>query len=341
MAIKRIVLFMVIVSFAAMPMFASGEQEGEGGSDGEPEEVTLKVGLIDPPGHIDVQATERMADLIDEKTDGGLTLEIYPASELGFAPDLLEGLTVGTVEMFVGATTWLGSFEIDYWISGVLYMFNDQEHAREIHAGEAFEGLRETVREEHGIRVLTQNWDRGPRNFIATEPIETPEDLEGLKIRVPEQRSWINNFELAGANPTPIALSETFTGLQQGVVSATEQASNWLYFNNYHQVAENLTLSNHNYEETGVMIAEDVYQDLPESYQDALVESANEVTEWHNEQVLQEIEEAEEEMADEGVNIIEVDQEAWKDHFRETIPELAEIVGYSDSLLNSIMETWD
>ena len=89
------------------------------------------------------------------------------------------------------------------------------------------------------------------------------------------------------------------------------------------------------------MIAEDVYQDLPASYQDALVESANEVTEWHNEQVLQEIEEAEAAMAEEGVNIIEVDQEAWKDHFREIIPELADVVGYSDSLLNSIMETWD
>ena len=341
MNIKRFVFFVVMAALVAAPMFAAGEQEAGDAASGEQEDVTLRVGLIDPPGHIDVQATERMADLVEEKTDGGLTLEVYPAAELGNAPDLLEGLTLGTVQMFVGATTWLGSYDIDYWISGVLYMFNDQEHARVILAGEAFEDLRETVREEHGIRVLTQSWDRGPRNFISTQPIETPEDLEGLRIRVPEQKSWINNFELAGANPTPIALAETFTGLQQGVVSATQQASNWLYFNNYHQVAENLTLSNHNYEETGVMISEDVYQDLPESYQTAITEAANEVTEWHNEQVLQEIEEAEAEMAEEGINIIEVDQEAWKDHFREIIPELAEVVGYSDSLLNSIMETWD
>jgi len=336
---KRTLLLMVIVALLAMPLFASGEAEG--GEAEEMEPVVLKVGLIDPPGHIDVLATERMADLVSEKTDGGLTLEVYPASQLGFAMDLLEGMTVGTVEMFVGATTWLGAFEIDYWISGVLYMFNDQQHAREIHSGEAFQALRDTVREEHGIRVLTQEWDRGPRNFISTTPIETPEDLQGLKIRVPEQKSWINNFELAGANPTPIALVETFTGLQQGVVQATEQASNWLYFNKYHTVANNLTLSNHNYEETGVMIAEDVYQDLPAAYQTALTEAAQEVTQWHNEQVLEDIREAEAAMAEEGINIIEVDREAWKDHFREIIPELAEIVGYSDELLDSIMETWD
>jgi TRAP-type transport system periplasmic protein len=336
---SRFAFLALIVAIVAMPLLAGGQSEEGAASADEP--IVLKVGLIDPPGHVDVLATERMAELVSEKTDGGLVLEVYPASQLGFAMDLLEGMTVGTVEMFVGATTWLGAFEIDYWISGVLYMFNDQEHAREIHAGPAFDALRETVREEHGIRVLTQEWDRGPRNFISTVPIETPDDLQGLKIRVPEQKSWINNFELAGANPTPIALVETFTGIQQGVVSATEQASNWLYFNKYHTIAENLTLSNHNYEETGVMIAEDVYQSLPEEYQRALTEAAHEVTAWHTEQVLAEIEEAEEAMAAEGVNIIEVDQDAWKEHFRADIPELAEIVGYSDELLDSIMATWD
>ncbi|NBF40766.1 MAG: hypothetical protein GVY14_10160, partial [Spirochaetes bacterium] len=103
---KRTLLLMVIVALLAMPLFASGEAEG--GEAEEMEPVVLKVGLIDPPGHIDVLATERMADLVSEKTDGGLTLEVYPASQLGFAMDLLEGMTVGTVEMFVGATTWLG-----------------------------------------------------------------------------------------------------------------------------------------------------------------------------------------------------------------------------------------
>lgn len=332
-------LFVTVLVFAMAGTLLAGGQQGGGMQEMEP--MTLKVGLIDPPGHIDVLASERMAELVEEKTDGGLLLEIYPASQLGFAMDMLEGMTVGTVEMFVGATTWLGAFERDYWISGVLYMFNDQEHARETHAGPAFQELADRVVDNHGIRVLSQNWDRGPRNFISTVPIRTPEDLQGLNIRVPEQQSWINNFELAGANPTPIALVETFTGLQQGVVDATEQASNWLYFNNYHTVARNLTVSNHNYEETGVMIADLVWQEMPEAYQQALEEAIQEVTGWHNQQVLEDIQEAEAAMRQEGITIHEVDQEAWKEHFRAIIPELAEIVGYSDDLLDAIMATWD
>lgn len=332
------VLLIMILTFS---FSVYGNAEGEASGTEELKPMTLKVGLIDPPGHIDVVAAEKVAQLVNEKTNGGLTLEVYPASQLGFATDMLEGMTVGTVEMFVGATTWLGAFSKDFWISGVLYMFNDQEHARAVHQGDAFKKLAESVREDVGIRLLAQEWDRGPRNFISTSPIVEPSDIEGLKIRVPEQKSWINNFELAGANPTPIALVETFTGLQQGVVDSTEQASNWLYFNKYHTIGKNLALTNHNYEETGVMISESVWNKLPSSYQVALVEAVEEVTPWHNDQLLSDIEDAEAAMRADGVNVTEVDRAAWKSHFRAIIPELAEIVGYSEDLLDSIVSTWD
>ena len=136
-------------------------------------QTVLKVGLIDPPDHIDVQATERMAEAVSEATDGEVVLEVYPASQLGFAQDMLSGMKLGTVEMFVGATTWLGAFDKDWWISGTLYIFNDQDHARAVHEGEMFQAMADQLAEEQGIRVLAQNWDRGPRNFISTTPVET------------------------------------------------------------------------------------------------------------------------------------------------------------------------
>lgn len=331
---KKLIAIAIVALLASSHAFAGGDAETD-------EPIVLRAGLIDPPDHVDVTATEMFADIVADRTEGGLVIQVYPASQLGFAAEMLEGMTLGTVDMFVGATTWLGAFEVDYWISGVLYMFNNQEHAREIHQGEAFAELGERLIDEHGIRVLAQEWDRGPRNFIATEPIRTPADLEGLRIRVPPQVSWVNNFELAGAAPTPLPLVETFTGLQQGVVTATEQASNWLYFNDYHTIANYLTRSNHNYEETGVMISEEVWQSLPAAYQQILVDAIQEVTEFRNEQVLIEIEEAEAAMAAEGVNIIDVDVNAWKAHFREGIPELMEIVGYTPEFSQAIISTWD
>lgn len=303
-------------------------------------EFTIKAGLIDPPGHIDTKATEKFAGLVAEKTDGNVKIEVYPASQLGFAMDMLQGMKLGTVEMFVGATTWLGAFEKDFWISGCLYVFNDQEHARQIHEGAFFKKMSENLAKKHGIRILTQSWDRGPRNFISTKPVKTPADLKGLKIRVPGQKSWILNFELAGANPTPMPLVETFTGLQQGIVEATEQASNWLYFNKYHTIAKHLTRSNHNYEETGIMISERVYQSLPDKYRQALSEAAVEAGQWHNKIVTQEIEDAEQKMAEKGINIINPDVTAWQKHFRSNFPELVKKVGYSQELADYIMNEW-
>ena len=166
------------------------------------------------------------------------------------------------------------------------------------------------------------------------------DDLKGLKVRVPEQKSWIVNFKLAGASPTPIALVETFTGLQQGVVDATEQASNWLYFNKYHTIAKNLTRSSHNYEETGVMISEKLYQSLPEEYRQALTDAAAEISPWHNEIVTQEIMDAEKKMAAEGVTIIDPDIAAWQKHIRANFPKLVEEVGYSKELTDYIMSEW-
>lgn len=303
-------------------------------------ETVLKVGLIDPPAHIDVIASQRVADRVAEMTNGEVKLEIYPAAQLGFASDMLSGLKLGTVEMFVGATTWLGAFETDFWVPGTLYVFNDQEQAREMHQSATFQAMNDRLVENHGIRVLAQNWDRGPRNFISTRPVETIQDLEDLKIRVPPQESWIENFKLAGAAATPMPLSETFTGLQQGIVESTEQASNWLYGNKYHTIANNLTRTNHNYEETGVMISERVFQNLTEEQRTAVVDAINEVTGWHNEQVAIQIAEAEEKMTAEGINIIDVDVDAWKEHFRANFDTIVEIVGYSDDLAAELKAQW-
>lgn len=304
-------------------------------------ETVLKVGLIDPPAHIDVVASQRVADRVSELTNGEVKMEIYPAAQLGFASDMLSGLKLGTVEMFVGATTWLGAFETDFWISGTLYVFNDQEQARAMHESATFQAMGERLVENHGIRVLAQNWDRGPRNFISTRPVATIEDLKGLKIRVPPQESWIENFKLAGAAATPMPLSETFTGLQQGIVESTEQASNWLYGNKYHTIANNLSRTNHNYEETGVMISENVYQSLTEDQRAAIVTAINEVSGWHNEQVAIQIAEAEEKMAAEGINIIDVDVQAWKEHFRSNFDTIVDIVGYSPELVEEMKSQWD
>ncbi len=102
------------------------------------------------------------------------------------------------------------------------------------------------------------------------------------------------------------------------MIDASEQASNWLLFHRYHTVADNLPLTHHDFEQSGVYISEDVYSQLTPEFQDIIREATQEVPDWHNKMVLEEIAAAEEEMDMVGINLIEVDSDAWSDHFSST-----------------------
>ncbi|MFW6015591.1 MAG: TRAP transporter substrate-binding protein [bacterium] len=314
------------------------------GNNVQAQDVELKAGLILPSDHVATQATERMAELVSERTDGEVKIEVYPSSQLGQAPDMLEGMGSGTIDMFVGAVTWLGSYEKDYWLPGVLYLFEDQDMCREIHRGPYFEELAQTMKEEHDIMVLTQDWDRGARHFLSTDdygPILEPEDLKEFDLRVPEQDSWIKVFELVDADPTPVALEEAFTGLQQGVISGMEGGLDWTYQNKYYEVAPNISLSAHNYEQSGVFISELSAEKLTEEQLNIIEETSKEVGKWQNEKLAEEIDNAKEEMEDEGVKFHEPNRDALMEHFRDRLwPELQEEIGYSEDLVDHIMEQW-
>ena len=158
---------------------------------------------------------------------------------------------------------------------------------------------------------------------------------------MPPQDSWIANFELAGASPIPMPLTETFTGLQQGIVEATEQASNWLYANKYHTIAPNLTRTAHNFEETGVMISESVWQSP-----DARTAGSDPDRRRRGRGLAQRAARrprstsAEAAMEAEGVTIHDVDIARWQEQFRANLDTIVDQVGYSPELVDSIRADW-
>lgn len=299
----------------------------------------VKIGLVDPEGHPHIAACKRFAEIVHKKTNNEVKVEIYPSSQLGDAGDMIQGLNQGTIEAFFGAVTFLGNHIKDFWLPGTLYLFKDQDHCRKIHNGPEFKELSEKIQKEAGVRVFTMGYDRGPRHLISKKPLQTLEGLKGLRIRVPAQKSWVKNFELAGAAPQAIAVSETFTGLQQGIVQATEQASNWLYFNQYHSIAKNITKSYHNYEQGGLFFSELIYKSYPDDVKKVLFETAKEVETYHNELMEKDIVTSEEAMKEAGVAFHDIELEKWQDYFHDIIPTLSKEIGYSKSLVDSILES--
>lgn len=300
-------LAMIIALTCGGILFANGQ--GENSSAIEP--LTIKLAHIDPVTHPHNLASERFAEIVMEKTDGSIIVEVYPAGQLGNAPNLMEQIQLGTIEMFQGGIGWWGSSVPDFWLVASNFVFDNLEHSRAVMTGQIGDGLAIQLLEKVGVRSLVLGMIRNPRNLASTRPIRSLEDLQGLKVRVPEMPNWMIPWEALGSNPTPMPLTEAYLGLQQGVVEGVEHGYPQLYLNNYTEVAKYVTNTEHQYEMAGFFISESFFQSLPEEYQKVIVDAAEEAEGYNNTLQIDYRAKSQQDMLNQGVEFIDIDREPW------------------------------
>jgi len=335
---KRVFSILLVLTVCAGVLFAGGQQDAEGGAKADADKVyKIKLGHIDPPTHPHHLACEKMAEIVKEETDGKVIIEVYPAGQLGNAPNLMEQLKMGSIQMFQGGIGWWGSSLPDYWLVASNFVFDNLEHSRAVMKGEIGDDVAARLNEAVGVRVLTQGMIRNPRNLASVKPVRSLDDLQGLKVRVPEMPNWMLPWKALGANPTPMPLTETYLGLKQGVVEGVEHGYPQLYLNNYTEVAQYVTNTEHQFEMAGMFIQEDFYQSLPAEYQQILMDAAAAAEEYNNEKQVEYKASAKEKMLEQGVEFIDIDRGPWYEMGREimkekVVPELK----ITDGLLEKI-----
>ena len=186
--------------------------------------------------------------------------------------------------------------------------------------------------------MLTQGMIRNPRNLLTTAPVRTLDDLRGLKVRVPEMPNWMVPWEALGANPTPMPLTETFLGLQQGVVEGVEHGYPQLHLNGYTEVAKYVTVTEHQYEMAGFFINANFFDNLPQEYQQILLDAAVEAEEYNNELQVDYKAQAEQDMRAAGVEFIEIDTAPWYEVGRQIM--LTEVVPTLNITPGLLEEIW-
>lgn len=332
---KRVLISFLLIAIVVGVPFAGGAREDQ-------EQVfQFRLAHIDPPTHPHHLASERFADLVAERTDGMVQIEVYPAGQLGNAPSIMEQLQLGTIAMFQGGVGWWGSSVPDYWLVASNFVYDNTEHSLAVMNGEIGDDLAARLLDRTGVRVLTQGLVRNPRHLLTVTPVRTLDDLSGLNIRVPEMQNWMVPWEALGANPTPMPLPETYLGLQQGVVEGTEHEWPQLLSNNFSEVAKYATETYHQYETAGFFIAEEVFESLPARYQDVLVQAALDAEAYNNELQASFVEEARERMRTEhGVEFIPVDIEPWYEVGRDIMLNVVSPqLGFTSGLLERIWDT--
>jgi TRAP-type transport system periplasmic protein len=280
------------------------------GKDAEP--VVLKLGHVLPSSEIHAQAAEKFAAEVEKATDGKLKIEVFADGTLGKDKDLLEGLKVGTADIWLGGAGVLSGASDTAKIFTVPFMFEDQEHFEKVYSGEIGQEISDSILEESQYKVLSY-WTRGARWLTTKNEVKTPEDLKGLKIRVPDSPVFVKSFEQLGASPTPMEFGEVFTSLQQGVIDGQENPLSLIYNSKLNEVVDYLVKTEHVREPITVVISGAAYDKLSPELQKALVDAANgEAKTFTADEVQKGDDQFLQKLKDAGMNVIEPDIAAFQ-----------------------------
>lgn len=234
----------------------------------------LKLGHVWPKSEIHAQATQKFAKEVEKLSNGKLKIGIYGDGTLGDDKDLLEGMKVGTTDIWIGGSGVLSSSSETAKILTIPFMFRDREHFNKVYNGEVGKEISEKIQKESGYKVLSY-WDRGARWLTTNNEVKQPDDLKGLKIRVPDSPVFVNSWKTLGAAPTPMEFGEVFTSIQQGVIDGQENPLSLIYNSKFNEVVKYLVRTEHVREPISMVISDQTFNSLSPEFQDVLVKAAN------------------------------------------------------------------
>ena len=287
---------------------ASGE-ETAAEIDGDPHEFKLSTHLSAEHGC--VKYAQKFAELLEEKSGGNMKIDIYTDGQLGGQTENCEALVAGSVDMTIIDTGTLGSYDPRYGIFDMPYVFSSKEHAQKVVSGEIGAKLNEMASETTGIHPLTIQPILFRNVLLKGKEVRTPEDLKGVKVRVPDNPSIEACFSALGATPVAMPSGEVYTAVQTGVTDGLEGNSEFIVQSKYYEVADTFSKTEHIFTCTCTCISENVYQSLTDSQKALLNECAVEAMDYFYEVYETIEEESDQAMKDAGVTFIEdVDKEA-------------------------------
>ncbi|WP_052255147.1 DctP family TRAP transporter solute-binding subunit [Salinicoccus sp. YB14-2] len=293
--------------------------------------------LVNPTQSTHIMS-EEFKKQVEEESDGRLKVELYPSGSL-FPSDreAIEAVQLGNVEMTIPALASVSGFDQDFMILDLPYLFEDTEEAYSVLDGPFGQGLLDGLEDvnikglvygENGFRHITNN----------IQPVHTPEDIEGQKMRTLESPVHADVFNAFGANASPFAFGEMYSTLQQGTYDAMESPIALMYTSNLYEVQQYMSLTSHVYMPVALLMNNDFYESLEPDLQEIVMDAAEDYRE--NQRVLsqEQNEEYMQEMVDAGLQVNDLTDEE-----RQAFSEKAEPVyeKYEEMLGPELFEALD
>ena len=284
------------------------------------------------PGNPKWDASERFAELVEEKTEGRVTIDVGGNAQFAEDAEALTNMRLGTLAFSANSQGPMSAIVPQFSLLGLPFLFDDLPQAWDVVDGPFGDSL-EALADEQGLIVLAF-WDNGIRQTSNNvRPIKAPADLAGLKIRTPPDPITVDIFNALGASPTPLAFSELYIALEQGVVDGQENPLINIWSSKLYEVQKYISLTGHKYEATLLLASKTVFDTFSEEDQAAIREAAKESGEYNRQRSLNDEKELRAKLEEAGVTFNEVDKQPFVDatqpvydQWREKYPEMVDQV---------------
>jgi len=235
----------------------------------------LKLGHVYTVGHPWHEGALLAAELIAKKSNGRIEVEIYPAGQLGSESDQLEQLIQGSLDILAVGPSQIGNMYTPFNILDMPYLFRGYEHGAAFCHSEIAKEMAEKLRKKFGIRILSYSL-QGTHAIIANKPIQTPDDLKGFRLRIPEQRVMISTAKAFGAIPSVIAYTEAYMALQQGIVDGLGNPITSISTMKFYECMDYVSLTKHIIGVCTYSMNDNIFNSFSEKDQQIILEAFDE-----------------------------------------------------------------
>ena len=322
--VKSFLVVLLVISFSSLALAA--------------DKYELRFNHVLGPTHPYHAGFEKWAERVKERTNGGLVIKVFHSAQLGVEEDILEQIRQGVP---VGQNTdsaRMGNYVPGIAVMNAPYFVTSIEEVKKLNQSPTVQKWNEELATKFGFKVLSFNWVQGFRHFMTNEPIRSPSDLKGLRIRTPPAPIWQESVRALGAVPTALNFGEIYTALQQGAVDGAELVYDNITAGKLYEVIKYVNETGHFLLINFQVISSKWFDSLPAEYQKILIEECDKAGLETSYQIQENTEAVKKIVQEKGMTVVsDVDMEAFKEAGKAAYEKL-DLMGAREQVFKELAE---
>jgi tripartite ATP-independent transporter DctP family solute receptor len=286
--------------------------------------LEIRVGHGVPESNAMHQGWVKFKEVIEAESNGKMTVKIYPNQQLGGDRELIEAVQMGNLTMTAPSNSPLAAFDKEFFVLDIPFLFKDRADAYQMLDGNPGQTLLATL-DNFNLKGLGY-FENGFRNLTNSKnPVKSPADLDGLKLRTMENPVHLAAWKALGANPTPMAFGELFTALQQKTVDGQENPFELIHAAKFNEIQKYITKTQHIYTTYVMVINKNFYNKLSDENRAIVDKAAKAAVDYEREIAMKNDVDAEQKLVEFGNEIVELNDEQ-RNEFKEKLLPVADMV---------------